>query len=210
MFDAQLGTAEAIKRQLERDKLALLIAECGSGKTKIGAAALYAYQHANGDTGKHFNVICCPSHICDKWVREIVETLPNSFAAVVRSITDVNNLYRYYQEHQQDVYCILSKEQARDGPLFYPAVTWNKIKHGFICPKCGEVIERPIDGFSIKVDADFFLHQTSLNHKCHKCGEPLWSVYNPYSNAFNEWIRIGNYGYVHRLFAYRDLNINKD
>lgn len=34
LFDAQLGTAEAIKRQLDRDKLALLIAECGTGKPK--------------------------------------------------------------------------------------------------------------------------------------------------------------------------------
>lgn len=45
LFDAQLGAAEALKRQLENDKMALLVAECGTGKTKIGSAALYAYQH---------------------------------------------------------------------------------------------------------------------------------------------------------------------
>lgn len=33
LFDAQLGAAEALKRQLETDKMALLVAECGTGKS---------------------------------------------------------------------------------------------------------------------------------------------------------------------------------
>ena len=45
LFDAQLGAAEALKRRLEMGKMALLVAECGTGKTKIGSAALFAYQH---------------------------------------------------------------------------------------------------------------------------------------------------------------------
>lgn len=42
LYDAQLAVAEAIKRQLDRKKTALIIAECGSGKTKIGSTALGA------------------------------------------------------------------------------------------------------------------------------------------------------------------------
>ena len=209
LFDAQLGTAESLKRQLERDKLALLIAECGSGKTKIGATSLYAYQHRDGKTANHFNVICCPSHICEKWVREITETLPNTFAAVVQSITDVNHLYSYYQEHQQDVYCVLSKEQARDGPMRYPTVHWSKRKRGFVCPKCGKVIKNVVEGISITAGADFFLNENSGNHQCPSCGEILWSVYNPWSTSFNEWVRIGEYGFVHRKFALRDFELAK-
>ena len=37
LYDAQLAVAEAVKRQLDRKKTALIIAECGSGKTKIGS-----------------------------------------------------------------------------------------------------------------------------------------------------------------------------
>ncbi len=210
LFDAQLGTAEALKRQLDRDRLALLIAECGSGKTKIGAAALYAHQHAHGNTDKHFNVICCPSHICEKWVREIAETLPNSFAAVVRSITDVNNLYRWYQEHEQDVYCVLSKEQARDGPMHYPAVVWSQRKKAFVCTECGCEITHREYGVPIRVNANFFLNENSRNHKCPNCDKPLWSICNPYDVRLNEWVRIGGYGYVHRKFAVRDFDGTKD
>ena len=83
LFDAQLGAAEALKRQLETDRLALLVAECGTGKSKIGAAALYAYQHGQPDrrtNRKAFNVVVCPSHLTGKWVRELHETVPNCFA----------------------------------------------------------------------------------------------------------------------------------
>ena len=42
LYDAQLAVAEAVKRQLARKRVALIIAECGSGKTKIGSTALGA------------------------------------------------------------------------------------------------------------------------------------------------------------------------
>lgn len=40
LYDAQLAVAESVKRQLDRKSAALIIAECGSGKTKIGSTAL--------------------------------------------------------------------------------------------------------------------------------------------------------------------------
>ena len=42
LYDAQLAVAEAIKRQLERSKVGLIVAECGSGKSKIGAVSIAA------------------------------------------------------------------------------------------------------------------------------------------------------------------------
>lgn len=37
LFDAQLGAAEALRQQLERSKLVLLVAECGTGKPRSAA-----------------------------------------------------------------------------------------------------------------------------------------------------------------------------
>ena len=67
LYSAQLAVAEALKRRLDRSKVGLVVAECGSGKTKIGSAALAAHQNGK----KCFNVILCPSHVTKKWVREI-------------------------------------------------------------------------------------------------------------------------------------------
>ena len=44
LYPAQLAVAESVKRKLSEGKSAFIVAECGSGKTKIGAAALAAYQ----------------------------------------------------------------------------------------------------------------------------------------------------------------------
>lgn len=123
LYDAQLAVAEAVKRQLDRKCIALIIAECGSGKTKIGATALgalYGMRTAQKRKRKTFGVVLSPSHVTQKWVREIGETLPDTYACVVRSITDLNRLYAIYEAGDKSVYAVLSKEKARDGYMRYP------------------------------------------------------------------------------------------
>lgn len=214
LFDAQLGAAEALKRELEKDKLAILVAECGTGKTKIGSAALYAYQKGNPNRKtfhKAFNVVVCPSHITAKWVRELHETIPNCFAQHVTSMNDVDKLYELYQREGKTIYCVLSKETARNGYMRKPGVTWNRLKKGFQCPHCGEIQEMSVfdDGtrYTVNADAKFFRNENSKNHKCQFCKEPLWGMLNPndLSPKRNEWVRIGGYGFVHRRFAWSDL-----
>ena len=205
LYDAQLAVAEAVKRQLERKDTALIIAECGSGKTKIGSTALgalyglWASQHRKG-AGKTFSVVMSPSHVTQKWVREIGETLPNTYAMVVRSISDLNRLYAMYEAGDKSVYAVLSKETARDGYMRYPAVVWNQRKKGFLCPDCMEPVEMEIsdDGSRYMVNADQFFFQTEhkKNHKCPHCGAVLWAPVNPEKQT--PWVRVGGYGWVYR------------
>ena len=62
LYDAQLAVTEAVKRQLCQQKMALIVAECGSGKTKLSAAATGALNALKGRrTGKSFNLVMCPS-----------------------------------------------------------------------------------------------------------------------------------------------------
>ena len=57
----------------------------------------------------------CPSHVTRKWVREIGETLPDTYAMVVHSITELDRLYTLYEQGDKSVYAVFSKERARDG-----------------------------------------------------------------------------------------------
>ena len=103
LYDAQLAVAEAVKRQLQKHKCGFIVAECGSGKTKIGAtvmAAVYALRAEQAGRGrqKTFNVILCPSHVANKWAREIGETLPDTAGVVVRSNTELDRLYDLYEK----------------------------------------------------------------------------------------------------------------
>ncbi len=67
LYDAQLAVSEAIMRSLRKNKTALCIAECGTGKTKIGITSLHAYQSQKG--GRYFNIVLCPAHLPKKWLR---------------------------------------------------------------------------------------------------------------------------------------------
>ncbi len=215
LYEAQLAGAEAIKRQLKKEKMTMLVSGCGTGKTKIGSAALYAYQKSIGG-GRRINVITCPSHVAKKWVRELYETLPNCIARVVSSITDVDRMYELYKTSDKPVFMVLSKESARSGYLRKPTVMWNKRRKGFICPVCGAVQEMTVttDGISYTVPADsiFFREENSKNHKCQTCKTDLWEADNPdcLDPAKNEWVRIGGYGYIHRKFPFYSGKLKTD
>lgn len=206
LYEAQLAGAEAIKRQLEKEKMTMLVSSCGTGKTKIGAAALYAYQKSKGG-GARINVITCPSHVAKKWVRELYETVPDCIAGTVSSITDIDRMYELYRHTDKPLFMVLSKESARNGYLRKPAVIWNDRRKAFICPVCGAVQEMTVtnDGISYTVPADncYFREENAKNHKCQKCGTVLWEPDNPdcLDPVKNEWVRIGGYGYIHRKFV---------
>lgn len=212
LFPAQLAVAEAVKRRLDKAKVGLIVAECGSGKTKIGSSALAAHQMGK----KAFNVILCPSHVTRKWVREIEETLPNTKAEVVYSLADVDRTYKEYQEGKDSMYIVISKERARDGYMRKPAAVYSNISKSFVCPWCNETIKMQdkTDGTDTWVNANsmFFKKETTQNHKCRECGMPLWTVLNPSDTRLssNKWVKIGGYGFVYRQFAYTHLTKTKD
>ena len=217
LYDAQLAAAEALKRKILQKQPSIIVAECGSGKTKIGATALYAAHAAEGKA-KSFNIVMCPSHVTDKWVREIEETVPNSFGGVIRDISEFRMFHAAYEKDNRTAFAVISKEKARDGYMKAPSVFWNKRKQAFLCPRCYEPVEMELmeDGCKYRVlaDANYFLNENSNNHKCESCDEVLWGALNPSCSYYgassgvkpnpekqNEWVRIGEYGYVHRKFA---------
>lgn len=211
LYNAQLAAAEALKRTLRQSKFAMLIAECGVGKSKIGLTALESWRVEQGGS-VHFNLILCPSHITEKWVREIGETLPDALAAVVRTPSDIEELYALHQETGQSAYAVISKETARDGYMRRPAARWNPIKKGFVCPDCGEVVmmKETICGESkiVPANALFFLNENRMNHKCAECGAMLWTAADRAEQC--EWVKIGLYGFVHRRFAQRYPHLHKN
>lgn len=208
LLEAQLNASEAIVRQFQRDPLALLVADCGTGKSKIGATALYAYQHRPGTTNRgHFNVVLCPGHLVKKWVREIRESVPDGEAGVADSISDVDAMYRRYQTGGKDVYCILSKETAKLGYMRQPLLSWSPVKKGYVCPHCGGVQEiEALDSatYTLPTTALHYRREDNSNHKCFICGAPLWGACNP--DKQTEWVRISGYGFVHRNAAGKYLS----
>jgi len=208
LYDAQLAVAEAHKRCLEQQKATLCIAECGAGKTKIGITALHAYQQGKSSAAraKHFNIILCPSHMTKKWVREIEESLPSTFATVITSITELNKVYAAYERDNKTCYVIMSKEKARDGHMLRPAAFWSKRRNAFVCPNCyASVMVELIDcdsTYVVPADPFFFRRENKQNHKCRECNSLLWTALLPEHQS--EWVKIANFSLA------VDRNYSKD
>ena len=202
LYDAQLAVAEALKRRIDKSKFGLCIAECGSGKTKIGVAALHAH-HMGKNKSKTFNIVLCPSHLSKKWVREVEESIPNTFACHIKSIKELNKVYEAYKNGQRSCYVVITKEKARDGYMKRPAAKWNRRQRAFLCPYCYKPIMMEVvdDGSKYKVEADqfFFQKENKKNHQCENCGSPLWAMLVP--DQQSDWVKISNYGFIHRKMA---------
>ncbi len=216
LYDAQLAVAEAVRRQLQKDKCAFIVAECGSGKSKIGSvamlSALWSVRHTRQKT---FNVILCPSHVAKKWVREIAETLPDTYGMVVRGIADFDRLYKLYEQGDRSVCAIISKEKARDGYMKRPAVIARRRKHGateFLCPDCMSRIEVPLSSeepdYLVPASQLHFRRENRKNHKCPACGSLLWTAVNP--DERSDWVKLGGYGWVYRHVAWEHFEKTKN
>lgn len=209
LYPAQLAVAESVKRKLSEGKSAFIVAECGSGKTKIGATALAAYQAQKRK--KTFSIILCPSHVAKKWVREIAETLPDTAGVIVRSITELDSLYAQYRQGDKSICAVISKEKARDGYMRRPAVLFDARKGAFRCPSCGRIIELPssddTDGWTT-AKPEAFRMENRRNHQCMNCESPLWTAVNP--SVPSPWVKIPEYGWVHRKLAVHAMQKTKN
>ncbi len=207
LYDAQLAVAESIVRSLRRNKTALCIAECGTGKTKIGLTALRAYQSRK--EGKQFNIVLCPAHLPKKWLREIAETAPDAIAAQVKSVGELQKAYSHFLQQDKDCYIVITKEKARDGYMRRPAVLYSKGKCAFLCPDCGEPVMMDLFSNGVKYEAKadqfFFQKENKRNHKCKRCGGVLWTVQE--MERQSQWVKIANYGYVYRTLAKQHADV---
>jgi len=209
LYNAQLAVAEAVMRKLQTGKSAFIVAECGSGKTKIGAtamAALHALKANQMQRGKAktFNIILCPSHVAKKWCREISETLPDAAGVVVHSITELDQLYTLFLQGDRSIYAVMSKERARDGYMKRPAALYDARHKRYTCPCCDGVIGTVFeDEEVIPSGVEFFRRENRDNHTCIHCGTVLWTAVNP--NRRSDWVKLTDYGWVHRNAAKRHL-----
>ena len=212
LYHAQMAVAEAMRRKLSTGNCALCVAECGAGKTKIGSVSIHSY-FASKKVPKYICIIMGPSHLGDKWVREVEETLPNTVGLVIYSLSDLNKAFNLYQKNDTNMYLFVSKERARDGYMKKPAVRYSKVKQGFVCRHCNKVIEMELDdgdGTKYRVTADeyYFRNETSANHKCLFCNAVLWEPVNPSDRRldYNKWVKVTDFGWVHRDFINRYIS----
>ncbi len=170
--DAIRGAALSLQSQ----RGTTVVGEMGTGKTFIGAAAAHM-------AGFQRILVLCPPHLTRKWKREVEETVPLARAAIVTSITDLENLR--YSVGAGPLFAVMSRERAKLSYRWKPAVEYRwAISRGRLvrdeetgepfqvpcCPACtAQILDK--DGVPLTYQ--------QLNRKkrvCSLCNSPLWQA----------------------------------
>ncbi len=177
LLDEQKHIVLACYESIKRHKVANMVAQMGSGKTVMGLGLF----HLVGNKA----IVICPSHLVEKWQREVEEALPHAKAIIIESVGDAQAIMDNYKPGDV-VVAILSKERAKLGPGWVHAtVKRNRIVHDrrtntsyvelvHSCPKCGTVV---LDKEGVTVD-----DMGKKPQKCAACKEPMYEF-----NGYNRW-----------------------
>ena len=182
-YDAQARVIEASRRALSMQKACFVIGEMGTGKTLMGSLI--------PEDGSKI-LILCPSHLQEKWVREIHETRPNSVAVIIKSLQDCDRLIRELPTGKQTLWYVLSKETAKLSYLWRNACKIKKEQRWIydrmskeqilseintcLCPDCFSYITR-----TDSKGNEFFIGPDTLERNrmfCPKCKAALWTADN--------------------------------
>lgn len=212
LYTAQKNVINAVALNLKKNNSSFIVGECGSGKTAMSIGSVYA-------ASKKENPLCAimaPSHLVNKWKRDIMLLYPMAKAVI---ISDFSDLYKIEPEMKSKnrnypLFLIISKEVAKLSYVERPSVIYDKVTNMFICPSCGKIIDLDF-GKKLKItkknntyfaflkknnENSFCKHSLKKNpnntkFKTNGCEHSLWTMYNT-NEKNNSWIKLTNYGWI--------------
>jgi hypothetical protein len=197
-FEAQAHVIAAGAKALRRDRSLLVIGEMGCGKTILGMGI--AHTHAGGRPYRA--LVMAPGQLCQKWQRELEETLPDVQVIQLESWRDCVALYRQHyrlrsvpakngraegdwSKPAKATWYIIARDRAKLGAKWRPAYVSKPEDDALYCPKCGQrLVKKGATADSGGEEANVLLKPEDLARrrlKCHYkpegkpvCGEALW------------------------------------
>ncbi|MBN2331039.1 MAG: DEAD/DEAH box helicase [Candidatus Aenigmarchaeota archaeon] len=190
-YQAQGDAVMGLCSLLHEYDSAIVVGEMGCGKTLIGASVPYVYK--NGDRPAR-TLVMCPGHLVKKWQREILETVPDSDAKIIRSLEDVKCLDTSVEPSRPE-YTVISKDRAKLGYAWRPAAI--KKKDGYHCPDCNDLIVNR-DGIPVSYN-----YLRTNKRSCGDCGSALWQADSERVRRFplSEYVKRYMNGYFDFLVA---------
>jgi len=180
-FAAQGDVIMSLVKVFEKQNSAIICGEMGSGKSLIGSSLPYISTNGNRPPR---TLIMVPGHLVKKWRREVIETIPNAKAQIIRKLKDVMQIDTHGVNKVPEYY-IISKDKAKLGYAWVPAVNFSQINNGWVCPSCGGVI---VNKDGVPVVIDYFKQRKRF---CVSCNGPLWQADNSRMRryAISEYIK---------------------
>lgn len=191
-YQAQGDAIMGVVKALEKNKGVIIAAEMGSGKSLISIASTYISVNGKGPPR---TLIMCPGHLVHKTKREVELTVPNAKATIVRKLKDVIP-FEHNGRPANPEYVIVSKDKAKLGYAWKPAVIERKGRTGYYCPNCGNIV---VDKDGNPVNLEYL----ARNRRFCKCGSALWQADNQKMRRFavSEYIKKRLKGYFDFFIA---------
>lgn len=204
LYKAQKAAIQAAVNNLDVNDVTFLIGEMGCGKTALGSGI--AYSHYGKKVGMT-NIVMCPSHLVNKWKKEIETLVPNARAYIVKTISELIAIESKIKAKvkAEHTYIIMSKESAKISYEMRPAAIWSVSKRTFVCPCCGEKLYKNVKfgsgrrSYTEKVNFTNLdmMKQMAYNSYCmnNNCKASLWTPLNK-DERNPKWIKLGATGWI--------------
>jgi len=191
-YQAQGDTIMGVVKALQGRKGVLIVSEMGTGKTLMSLSAIHLSENGKGPSR---TLVMCPGHLVNKWRSEIQKTIPNTKATIVRKLKDVLHFEKNGRPKVPE-YVIVSKDKAKLGYAWKPAVTKRKGRAGYFCPGCGKIV---VDQDGNPVDLEY----VERNKRFCRCGSALWQADNSKLRRFaiSEYVKKRLKGYFDFFIA---------
>ena len=179
---AQKDAIQGAALSLDAHRGTTVVGEMGTGKTFIAASAAHA-------AGFQRILVLCPPHLTRKWKREVEQTIPFARAAIITSITDLEQLRTSIGSGP--LFAVMSRERAKLSYRWQPAVIHRWAVSGGQDGKPAKLTRKEETGLPFRVpccpdcaaqiaDADgvplSFAELNRRKHECHHCASPLWQA----------------------------------
>ena len=80
---AQALTISGVAKHLKTARSAIIVGECGTGKTLMSVAVAHAVAHTHSESRPYTAIGMCPPHLVFKWAREVLETIPRARTFII-------------------------------------------------------------------------------------------------------------------------------
>ena len=206
-YTAQKNIIASISRSIKKNGNSIIVGEMGVGKTAMSIGSLYIFEKKKNP----FNIVMAPGHLVEKWKREIENLYPGSVAYIIDSLTTLQKLDSKIRDKKRKypLFLIISKNTAKISYAFQPIPKYDKHKHHFVCPHCGQPsyeYTKKIYGCSYKHEylALSYASKNDQNSTCYTCGAPMWGSA---CNDNSAWVKLKNGKFVN-MDAYEDLSFH--
>ena len=144
-YNAQMDVIQSCSNALDKNNIAFIVAETGTGKTLMSIDAVMTNSKRKRNMT---NIVMCPGHLVNKWKSEIERLTPTAKAVIIENFSHLYSLREEMKNKNRlyPVWIIISKDTAKLGYSKRPSAEWKFMKaedipNGkwvYCCPKCGQ------------------------------------------------------------------------